>query len=59
MNRSLVETADLPYAIRWERLREGYYRRQGKSRMAKYCADLAGWHQARLNKILEDQLDVA
>ena len=58
MSRSIVENADLPYAVHWERLREGYYRQQHQHEMADHCAELANWHQARLDHYLEDQINV-
>lgn len=56
MKRTIVENADLPLAIAWERLREGYFRQQHQHEMADHCAELAAWHQARLTQHLEDQL---
>ena len=55
MKHSLVENADLPLAIAWERLREGYFRKSHQPQMADHCGDLANWHQARLNTVSEGQ----
>lgn len=53
--RTNIEPADLKYAIAWERIRAGYFSRNGRLEDATYCAGLADWHEARMNQLLEQQ----
>jgi len=57
--RTNIEADDLPHAIAWERIRAGYFSRNGRLEDAAYCAGLADWHEARLNQLMENQSDVA
>lgn len=59
MTRTLIENSDLPLAISWERLRQSYYAKHGNHEKSQECADTADWLQARLNKVLEDHINVA
>ena len=59
MGRPAVESHELPGAVAWERLRATYFAELGRFEESDNCLRLADWHQARLNKLLKDQINAA
>ena len=51
-----LEAAELPFAVRWEMARSAWFAQFNNREQEEHCKKLADWHQARLDKHLEDHL---